>query len=123
MGVLWLRYGFQYRLVDVVDDPAKMPLLAEPVEEHDWVHHFPTALPNGDTETAYRVSGDLATVASDPLPSPSLANVVDRVGGRNDSSSAASSDTIYECFSSAPSRADKWTCSPCFRIVLVASRA
>ncbi len=102
MGILWLRYGFQYRLIDAADDPSKMPLLSEPTEEHYWVNHFPAASPSGDTGTAYRVSGGLTTVTSDPLPSPSLSNVVDCVGIRNDSSSVASSDTIYECFSSAP---------------------
>ena len=82
-------------MVDDVDDPAKMPLLVEPVEEHPWVQHFPTAPSSDGTETTHRASDDLTTVASEPPYSPSWPNEADRVGGRNDSSSATSFDTIF----------------------------
>ncbi len=126
LDVLWQRYGIEYQIVGTSENPAEMPLLMEPVADHRFTRRFPPSFESDvETEESRRASDDVTSLSlfEDSTASTSVSHAGAQefalpISGQGLSSStssvvvpeapdygsvassSATTDTIFECFSS-----------------------
>ncbi len=84
LDLLWQRYGVEYRVEGVFDHPAEMPSLMDPVVDHRLVRRLPPVPSSSSSENTGETSRAQEAPDDDSV-----------------ASSAATPDTIFECFASA----------------------